>query len=343
LIITKSILWLKMLHLEASPFKNIGVIGGGAWGTALAIKCALNDANVTLYCRESELEENINQRQENHLYLPNIKLPINIKATTNLAKLEGCDLLLMAVPAQKIRGFMLANTQFSPSQPVLLCSKGIENSTLKCLSDLVLEFWNVPIMVISGPNFASEVALGKISATTIASEDKLLGLRMTKTLASSNFRVYLSDDIKGVQILAAAKNVIAIAAGISLGLSLGENCKAALITRGLHEACQLLHVFGGKIQTALGLAGIGDLILTATSTTSRNMEFGYRIGQGLAIDAGDSTIEGYYSCKALFELGRKHDLDLPIINSLHGILYEGKQIDKTINDLLSREAKPEFL
>lgn len=329
---------------EINSFKKIGVIGCGAWGTALAIKCALNSSDVILYCREPELEESVNLHHENNLYLPGIKLPANIKATITLTDLRECDLLLMAIPSQYIRQFMLDNSNFTPSQPVLLCSKGIENSTLKCLTDVVLEFWKVPIMVISGPNFAKEVALGKISATTIASEDKILGMRMAKTLTSPNFRVYWCDDIKGVQILAAAKNVIAIAAGISLGLSLGENCKAAIITRGLHEACQLLNVFGGKIQTALGLAGIGDLLLTATSTTSRNMEFGYTIGQKMSIDHDDhKTIEGYHSCKSLFELSKLHNLDLPIINALYGILYEGRSIDKTMTTLLQRENKPEFL
>lgn len=336
-----------MLHSEIEVFERIGVIGCGAWGTALAMQGALKAKEVLIYCREKEIEASVNNEHENIKHLHGVKLLCNIKATCDLNDLQNMDLLLIAIPAQRIRQFLSDNHEFKFSNPVLLCSKGIEDHTLKCLSDVVVEFWDANVMVLSGPNFANEVVKGKISATTIASSNEALGVKAAHTFHSHNFRVYRSDDVIGVQILGAVKNVIAIAAGISIGLALGENSKAALITRGVHEACQLLQALGGQMKTALGLAGIGDMLLTATSITSRNTELGCKIGRGVPIkeiinSADGKTIEGYYSCKALYKIGKEHHLDLPIINSLHDILYENLDLQDAINIILQRSSGLEW-
>jgi glycerol-3-phosphate dehydrogenase (NAD(P)+) len=317
-----------------NKFHQVGVIGGGAWGTALAIKAAENQANVTLFCREAILVESINQLHLNNLYLPEVNLPRTIKATIELDDLLTCDLLLISLPTQSIRQFIEQNLDFKPKQPVLLCSKGIENETLKCLTEVVLELWDVSIMVLSGPNFAKEVALGCYTSTEITGIDENLLIQTANTFASKSFDIYLNNDPIGVQILAAAKNVIAIGAGLCAGAALGENCRAALITRCLDEAHHLLLKVGGKSQTVNGLAGIGDLLLTATSSTSRNTDFGYNLGQGIKITALlDKTVEGYYTSKALFELGSKHNCQMPILEAIYKILYQNYPIDELLTAL----------
>lgn len=325
-----------MSQLGNNHFRSIGIIGAGAWGSALAVKCALKADDVLLYSRDLGVVESVNIYNENKKHLSGIKLQSNIRSTCDIHDLSSCDLLLLSIPSQKIRSFIEDNVSFSPKQPVIVCSKGIENNSLKCLTDVVLEFWNCPIAILSGPNFAKEVAINKISASTLASLDSELLSKMSRTLESDTFSIYQTDDIIGVQILGAAKNVIAIAAGISMGLNLGENCKAALITLGIKESCRLISCFGGKLETALGLAGIGDLILTATSTTSRNTAFGYNLAQKTDADIIDNeTVEGYHSCKALHQISKIHNINLPIINGLYHVLYNNKDVNFFVKDALS--------
>lgn len=325
-----------MSQLENNNFRSIGIIGAGAWGTALAVKYGLKVDDVLLYSRDIDVVESINISNENKKHLLGVKLSSNIRSTSDINKLSSCDLLLLSIPSQKIRSFIEDNISFSPTQPVIVCSKGIENTSLQCLTDVVLEFWNCPIAVLSGPNFAKEVAMNKISATTLASLDNELLSKASRTLESDTFSIYQTDDIIGVQILGAAKNVIAIAAGISMGLGLGENCKAALITLGINESCKLISCFGGKLETALGLAGIGDLMLTATSITSRNTAFGYNLGkESKTYVIYNETVEGYHSCKALHQIANIHKINLPIINGLYNVLYNKKDINMFVKDVLS--------
>lgn len=325
-----------MSQLGNNSFKYIGIIGAGAWGTALAMKCALNVEKVVIYSRDSDVVSSINNSNENKKHLSGIKLHQNITSTSNIKDLSSCDLLLISIPSQKIREFLEENTSFSPNKPVLVCSKGIENQSLKCLTDVVLEFWDCPIAVLSGPNFAKEVAMNKMSASTLASSDSELLNRISASLTSPAFSIYQTDDLMGVQMLGAAKNVIAIAAGISMGLDLGENCKAALITLGINESCKLISYFGGKLETALGFSGIGDLILTATSITSRNTAFGYKLAHGIKEDAiNAATVEGYHSCKALYEIGIIHKIDLPIVTGLYNVLYNNKDANLFVEEVLS--------
>lgn len=325
-----------MSQLGNNYFRSIGIIGAGAWGTALALKCALKADDVLLYSRDIDVVESVNISNENKKHLLGVKLHSNIRSTSDINDLSSCDLLLLSIPSQKIRSFIEDNISFSPTQPVIVCSKGIENNSLKCLTDVVLEFWDCPIAVLSGPNFAKEVAINKISASTLASRDPELLSKASRTLESDTFSIYQTDDIIGVQILGAAKNVIAIAAGISMGLDLGENCKAALITLGINESCKLISCFGGKLETALGLAGIGDLMLTATSITSRNTAFGYNLAKDAKACIMNETVEGYHSCKALHQIANIHKITLPIINGLYNVLYNKKDINSFVKDVLSR-------
>lgn len=326
-------------------FKNILVIGDGAWGTALAITAANNIENVIIYSRDQKVVDSINGSNVNPKSFPQINLPYNISATAEPNSFVKAELILIAIPAQALRKFLLDFKEYIPCVPLIICSKGIENETLNLMSEICGQILPTNVIaVLSGPNFACEIAAKKLSASLIACEHEEIGISIVRALSNTAFRCYYSNDIIGVQIAGAAKNVIAVAAGILVGLSLGENAKAALVTRGLNEITRLSIALNGKLETSFGLAGMGDLILTCGSRTSRNMSLGFMLASGKhreeIINEG-GTYEGYPTSLSINALCEKLNLDLPIFKSVYRILYQGSNIENEIEQLINRPLKAE--
>ncbi|MBA8666725.1 NAD(P)-dependent glycerol-3-phosphate dehydrogenase [Holosporaceae bacterium 'Namur'] len=327
-------------------FKNILIIGDGAWGTALAVTAANNIENVIIYSRDLNVVDSINKNNINPKSFPSIKLPANIAATDEPASFKNAELILIAIPAQVLRKFLSDFKEYiSNNIPIVICAKGIENDTLNLMSEVCRQI--IPqniIAILSGPNFASEIAVKKLSASLIACEHEEIGISIVRALSNPTFRCYYSNDIIGVQIAGAAKNVIAIAAGILEGLNLGENAKAALVTRGLNEITRLSTALNGNLETSFGLAGIGDLILTCGSRTSRNMSLGFMLASGKPIGEilnENGTYEGYPTSLSINALCEKLNLDLPIFKAVYRVLYQGSNIEKEIDLLVNRPLKAE--
>ena len=322
--------------------KTAGVIGGGAWGAALAQVCARAGLDVTLQAREPEVVESINRRRENEMFLPGVALDEAVRATGDLADLAGCDIVLAVAPAQHLRG---ALTAFSPharaATPILLCAKGVEQGSLKLMTQVLAE--TVPQArpaVLSGPSFAGEVAMGLPTAVTLACPDPDLGEALARAIATPTFRPYLSTDMIGAEAGGAVKNVLAIACGIVEGRKLGRSAHAAVITRGFAELTRLAVALGGEAQTVAGLCGLGDLVLTCSSPQSRNMSVGLALGSGQSLHdalAGKlSVAEGVASAPAVLELARKLEVDTPICAAVAAILAGQISVDRAIEALLSR-------
>lgn len=322
--------------------ESIGIIGGGAWGTALAASTARAGRSVLLWALEQEVADSINQTHENIVYLPGISLAASIRASTEIADLASSDAILLVPPAQHLRAVLgeLAG-HIGGDQPLVICSKGIEVSTVSLMSDVVAEIApNNPIAVLSGPTFAAEVANNLPSAVTLACRQTELGRQLVDALGHSRFRPYLTDDIIGAQIGGAVKNVLAIGAGIVAGAHLGDNAAAALITRGLAEITRLGDAMGARRQTLMGLSGLGDLLLTCGSTQSRNMSLGKALGEGVPLDViladRKSVAEGVYTSQALHRLAQEKETDMPICQAMYRILHEGAAVDAEIEALLNR-------
>ena len=326
------------------PYKKVAVIGSGSWGTALAVKIATNADEVVLCSNCSDTVQSINENNQNSQLCEALKLPDNIVATEGCVNIDNSELIVIATPAQTLRD-VISNINITKSQPLVICSKGIENNSLKMMSEVANEYVDSEIAILSGPNFAYEVAVGKVAATTIACKDKQIGKKIQNTFADKNFRAYLSSDVIGVQIAGALKNVIAIAAGIVEGLDMGENARIALITRGISEIYQIIVKKGGNAESIMGLAGIGDIMLTCNSKTSRNMLFGYNLGQGQNIKeilSKGITVEGYKTTSSAYFLMQELDLNLPLIAAIYNVLYNDVDIRGTIDQLLNRPLKAEF-
>ena len=298
--------------------KRIGVVGAGAWGTALAVTAARAGSEVTLWAREPEVVASVNGRQENEMFLPGIKLPDTVHAVNDLEAMLAQDALLMVAPAQYVGSTCegLASAGLDDSLPIVICSKGIEQQSLKLMSEVLAEYLPNPVAILSGPTFAIEVAKGLPASVTLACGDAALGRELAQLIVHPKFSVHHSDDVIGPQICGAMKNVIAIACGIVEGKGLGESAKAALITEGVVEISQLCAAKGGKPETAMGLCGLGDLILTCNSHTSRNMSLGYALGQGETLDKilGErkSVAEGVASSNAVAGLASQLGIRLRI-------------------------------
>ena len=298
--------------------KRVGVVGAGAWGTALAITAARAGSNVTLWAREPEVVTSINGRGVNEMFLPGVKLPNTVQAVSDLGAMLAQDALLLVAPAQYVRGTseQLASNGLDGSLPIVICSKGIEQDSLKLMSEVVAEHFPNPLAILSGPTFAIEVAKGLPASVTLACGDAALGQNLAQSVVHPKFSVHHSEDLIGPQICGAMKNVIAIACGIVEGKGLGESAKAALITEGLAEISQLCVAKGGKPETAMGLCGLGDLILTCNSHTSRNMSLGYALGQGKRLaeilSERRSVAEGVASSNAVAGLAAQLGIRLRI-------------------------------
>lgn len=330
-----------------TSLSNIGIIGGGAWGTALAATVARGGRSHFLWAYEREVAEAINTRHENTVFLPGIALPPGIRATPDLADLTACDALILVTPAQHLRGICRRLAPLVAGKiPLVICAKGIEQNTLALMSEAAAaELPGHPLAVLSGPSFASEVARGAPTALTLAAPDKSLGERLIAALAAPHFRLYFSDDIISPQIGGAVKNVLAVACGIISGRGIGENGRAAIITRGLAEMTRLGTAMGGRAETLMGLSGLGDLVLTCVSGQSRNCSLGEALGRGekLSDILGHraSVAEGVFTASAAAALAKKHGVEMPITEAVDGILNRGLAIDAAIEALLARPFRGE--
>ncbi|WP_297510656.1 NAD(P)H-dependent glycerol-3-phosphate dehydrogenase [uncultured Caulobacter sp.] len=328
-------------------FTHAGVIGAGAWGTALAQVCARAGLRVTLQAREPEVVAAINTARENTLFLPGIALESAIEATPDMAALAACDLILAVAPAQHLRAALTAFApRHRPGAPIVLCSKGVEQGSLKLMTEVAAEVLpTAPIAVLSGPSFAGEVARNLPAAVTLACADETLGRAIAEAIAIPTFRPYTANDLIGAEAGGAVKNVLAIACGIVEGKGLGRNAHATVITRGFAELTRLAVALGARAETVAGLCGLGDLVLTCSSTQSRNMSVGVALGQGLTLDqalAGKVSIaEGVASAPAVRALARKVGVEAPICEAVAAILAGEVAVDAAIAGLLSRPLKSE--
>ncbi len=330
-----------------AQFEHIGVIGAGAWGTALAATAARAGHQVSLWCRSEGLCTSLNDAHENSVYLPGITLPERIVTTTAQADLATCNALLVVTPAQAMREVM---TGFAPHLndgiPAATCCKGIEMTTGKYMSEVLEDVCPglVPA-VLSGPSFAADVARGLPTAVTLAAHDLDLASAFAKALTIPSFRVYAATDLEGVELCGAAKNVMAIACGIAAGKAFGDSARAALITRGFAELSRLASALGVRPATLTGLSGLGDLILTCSSTQSRNFSLGAALGSGQTLDdymAGRRTVsEGVHTAGVLVDLARKHGVEMPICEAVAAIVQGRSSADEEIARLLARPVKPE--
>jgi glycerol-3-phosphate dehydrogenase (NAD(P)+) len=322
---------------------KIGVLGGGAWGTALAQVAGRNDQPVTLWAREDDVVASINAAHENALFLPGIPLAPSIRATSDLAELSDCDALLVVVPAQFLRSVL--SQLAAENRPLVLCAKGIESGTQKLVAEIARELHpDAPVAVLSGPTFAHEVAKGLPTAVTLACEDDALREALADRLGGATFRTYGSSDVTGAEIGGAVKNVLAIACGVVEGAGLGLNARAALIARGFAEMTRFGVARGGQPETLAGLSGLGDLVLTCSSTNSRNFSLGVGLGQGKAaaeLLADRRTVaEGAATAPVLREAARAAGVEMPVTEAVCALL-EGTPVRTVVDALLARPPRGE--
>jgi glycerol-3-phosphate dehydrogenase (NAD(P)+) len=323
--------------------KKIAVIGSGAWGTALADVFSRAGHDVFLYARDAGLAEAINKTHDNAVYLPGTKLHEKIKATADLqAAVAGADFVLLVTPAQFVRHVLQSLKPFLPATtPVVNCAKGIEITTGKILSQVAAEVLpGQPYGALSGPNFAHEVAAGLPCAATLAGQKG-----WEEVLSSKTFRPYISDDVVGVEVAGAMKNVIAIACGMVEGKKLGQNARAAVMTRGMAEIKRFGLAMGAKAETFLGLSGLGDLVLTCNSMNSRNFSLGAALGAGKTLEeimaSRKSVAEGVATSRAIADYACNNTVDMPICCAVDAILHQNAKIDDIVRGLLSRHLRPE--
>jgi len=322
---------------------KIGVIGGGAWGTALAQVAARGGDPVLLWAREPDVVASINQTHENSRFLAGIALPPSIRATGALGDLAACDALLVVAPAQHVRA-VLAETPVGTT-PLVLCAKGIEAGTQFLVGEVAQQLHpEAPIAVLSGPTFAHEVAAGQPTAVTLACADAALGAALADRLASPSFRPYASTGVIGAGVGGAVKNVLAIACGVVEGAGLGQNARAALIARGFAEMTRFGLARGARAETLSGLSGLGDLVLTCSSTSSRNFSLGMGLGQGkCAADllADRLTVaEGAFTAPVLRDAAAAAGVDMPVVEAVCALL-DGREVHAVVGALLARPLRPE--
>lgn len=325
----------------ASP--TVGVIGGGSWGTALALAAHRAGSKVTIATRNKNVIAAIEEHRMNDIYLPHVFIDPAIGITDDLKRLCESEILIMAVPSQCMRSACISISDFVDTQvPIIIGSKGLERGSLLPMNDVVSSVLpKNSVAIISGPNFASEVARGKPSAATLACADQVIGERLCYAIGSKYFRPYLTDDLIGAQVGGTVKNVIAIACGIAYGNELGENARAALITRGFAEMSRFCEALGGRRETLMGLAGMGDLLLTCSSMHSRNTSFGMALSKGtpvneVVVNEGRGVIEGANSAESIVKLAKRFEIEMPICKAVHDVLIEANTIDEAINVLLDR-------
>ena len=325
------------------------VFGTGSWGTAFSAVLADSGTTVRMWGRRPELVEQINAGS-NEDYLPGIRLPRGISATTDPAEAAaGADIVVLAVPSQKLRANLEGWASLLPRDAAIVSlMKGVELGTTKRMSEVIAEVGDVEperIVVVSGPNLAREIALRQPAASVVACTDAHTAERVAAACAAPYFRPYTNTDVIGTELGGAVKNVVALAAGIAEGMGMGDNSKATIITRGLAETTRLGVALGGDPATFAGLAGVGDLIATCMSPLSRNRTFGVNLGRGMAVNeviaVTRQTAEGVKSCDSILELARNHGVDVPIIEQVAAVVHEGRTPQEVVESLLSRARKAE--
>ena len=332
--------------------KQIGVIGAGSFGIALAFLLSNNGHDVTVWSRSQASVDKLIAYHGNEEKLPGVILNDNVKFTSSMQQaVSGKDMVVLVVPSAHMRETVNLVAPFidtdSDEQPIIVnCTKGIEESTLMVMSDVILdELPGARVCVLSGPSHAEEVGKKLPTTIVVGAFDKETAKEVQNVFMNDVFRVYISPDMLGIEIGAALKNVIALAAGMADGYGLGDNAKAALITRGIAEISRLGMAMGGKFESFAGLSGIGDLVVTCASMHSRNRRAGILIGQGKsmqeAMDEVKMVVEGVYSAKAALALARQYDVDMPIVQGVNEILFEGKSVEEGITELMIRERRIE--
>jgi len=327
------------------------VIGAGAWGTSLARHLAEKSLTVKMWAYESEVVGTINGKHENSRYLPGVSLPQSLTATSSFKEtLDHSDFLILAVPSHVMRS-VIKDMQPSlfEARPIVVATKGIEEETLKLMTQVLQELlpasWAHGITVLTGPSFATEVCQSKPTTVLLAGQDSALTTQLQSVFMTSSFRVYTGNDLIGAQLGGALKNVMAIAAGVVDGLDLGSNARAALITRGLAEIIRLGLALGADVHTLYGLSGLGDLVLTCTGSLSRNYTVGLKLGQGESLEnilkETITVAEGIRTTRATMSLATQLQVDMPIVQGVHALLFESKPARQAVEDLMSRSAKEE--
>jgi len=328
---------------------NFVVLGAGSWGTALSVVLANNGHRVSLWTREDEVAQSLATTRENTRYLPGICLPDSLVVSNDLVELmkEECEILVV-VPSSGFRSILESvKNIIHPGSRLLWATKGLEQGSNKLLHEVVQDIFPEiqPVAVISGPTFALEVAQGLPTALTVASTSEEYAMFIAKCLHSKTLRAYTSNDVIGVGLGGAVKNVLAIATGIADGLGFGANTRAALVTRGLNEMIPLGDVLGGQRETFMGLAGIGDLVLTCTDDQSRNRRLGLALGQGKTLEESlasiDQVVEGVQTTREIYELAQSFGVEMPIVEQVFRVLYENCPPKQAVSALLEREQKAE--
>ncbi|MFL1780575.1 NAD(P)-dependent glycerol-3-phosphate dehydrogenase [Candidatus Hepatincolaceae symbiont of Richtersius coronifer] len=327
---------------------KIGIIGGGAWGTALAIGLSKKFQDILIYSIENEVRDSINQYHTNTLYLEGFLLPSHIKGTSNIADLKDYKILLIATPTQFIRDMAIKIKPFCENSKILICSKGIEIKNKQLISQILEYELGHPenIGVLTGPSFATDLAKELPTALLLALPNIEEAKKLATQFSSNVMRIYYSDDVMASQIGGAVKNVLAIAGGIIKGADLGNNALAAMLTRGLKDIVNLTLSLGGKAETVYGLSGLGDLLLTATSEKSRNFSLGLTIGEqgkysGKMEGKLSGIAEGFYTTKALYEIMQERQINMPICKQVYEICYEGKNLREVVQTLMQKPISEE--
>ncbi len=332
---------------------NIGVIGGGSWGTALAKLLADKGYAVQIWCYDESLDETINTTHENNIYLPDIQLPDNLVATSDLEEVvTNKDMIVSVSPSHVVRQVVgEVGNKIADCTPIVSASKGIENDSLMLVSDILEDVLpsrlHPYLSYLSGPSFAREVAKQNPTAVTIASYNPNLARHVQETFSTNRFRCYTTQDVYGVEIGGAVKNVIAIAAGAVQAMDLGHNSTAGMITRGLHEITKIGIKLGANPLTLSGLAGMGDLVLTCTGGLSRNRRVGMKLGQGMTLqqilDEMKMVAEGVKTSRSVHQLSEKLGLELPLCHEVYQVVHENKPAMQAVEDIMSRDLKPELM
>jgi glycerol-3-phosphate dehydrogenase (NAD(P)+) len=324
-------------------FNDIGVIGAGAWGTALALACARGGRNVTLFERDAGNAAHLKEKRES-LFLPGLRVDERIAVAGDLADAARQPAILLVVPAQAVRSATMAlSPLLAPRTPVIVCAKGIERGSKKFMTEVVAECApQAEPAILSGPSFAADVARGLPTAVTLAARDAKLASELAGVVGSAAFRPYHSTDVRGVEVGGAAKNVLAIAAGVVAGRGLGASAAAALTTRGFAELARFGRAYGAKAETMMGLSGLGDLLLTCSSPQSRNFSFGVALGRGQRLaEIHGGLAEGVFTAPVLLAMAREKDVEMPIAAAVAALLSEQMSVDATIESLLTRPFKAE--
>ena len=326
--------------------KHLAIVGAGSWGTALAIALSARFRTIRMWTRSLEQAEEISATRENRRYLPGFRLAGNIGISSDLeSAIAHAEIILLAVPSAYLRHTLqMMRPHLSDGSVFVSATKGIEQGTLCRMSDVIAQALQLEsrakVAVLSGPTFAAEIASNEPAAVVIASESSTLATHIQQSFATRELRLYTTSDVTGVEIGGALKNVVAIGAGVCNGLGLGSNSVAALVTRGLAEITRLAVAVGGEARTLSGLAGLGDLVLTATGDTSRNRSVGVELGKGRKLDqilAGMTAVaEGVPTCRAAYQLAEQRNVDLPIVSKMYDVLYAAKPPRQAIRELMER-------